>query len=84
MDTLKCTKLDFHRFAERQGWLLLYDNPRGDGSSVSYLLQDGNCIVADFDDVGLFKSLTDITNARTEVDSDSQDAKMNGDENGDE
>ena len=80
MDTLKCAKLDFHRFAERQGWLLLYDNPIEEGSNVSYLLQDGNCIVADFDESGLFKSLTDITNARLEVESSSQDAKMDGGE----
>ncbi len=74
-EPIKCSKYKFHDFCERQGWLLLYDTITEEKSSICYLLQDGNAIVADFDTIGEFKALTDITNCRVAVDRDSNDTK---------
>ena len=75
MDDYTCPKYKFHDFAKRQGWLLLYDSLKDDGSSVGYLLQNGNSIVADFDAIGNLTAMTDITNARITSKDNSEETK---------
>jgi hypothetical protein len=63
MDTLLCNKLTFHTFAERQGWLLLFDKVSEDKSEIGYLLQDGGTIFATFNVDGNFDHMNDTRNA---------------------
>jgi hypothetical protein len=72
METLKCTKLQFHTFAEHQGWLLLFDKMTDDKSEVGYLLQTGGVIFAVYID-GLFDHMNDTTNATIAVNSKEDD-----------
>ena len=67
MDTLKCTKLQFHTFGEKQGWLLLFDKVNDSGSEIGYLLPSGSTIYAHFDIDGYFEHLNDNCNATIEV-----------------
>ena len=66
METLLCNKYSFHTFAERQGWLLLFDKMTDNKSEVGYLLQSGSSIFAVFID-GLFDHMNDTTAATLEV-----------------
>jgi hypothetical protein len=68
MNTLLCNKLQFHNFAEHQGWLLLFDKMTDNKSEVGYLLQSGSSIFAVFID-GLFDHMNDNTNASLSVNS---------------
>jgi len=63
MDTLKCNKYQFHTYAEKQGWLLLYDKPTDTGSEIAYLLQRGETIFAVFNIDGYFDHMNDTCNA---------------------
>lgn len=67
METLKCTKLQYHTYAEKQEWLLLFDKPTETGSEIAYLLQHGETILAVFDIDGYFEHLNDNCNATIEV-----------------
>jgi len=66
MNTLKCSKYQFHTFAEHQGWLLLFDKMTDDKSEVGYLLQNGSSIYAVFFN-GLFDHMYDTANAEINV-----------------
>ena len=72
METLKCNKLSFHTFCERQGWLLLFDKMTDTKSEVGYLLQTGSSIFAVFID-GLFDHMNDTTAATIAVNSKEDD-----------
>lgn len=56
---MKCHKSKFAAFAEKQGWLELYDTLNDKGSEMGYLLQDGASITAYFDESANFRCLTD-------------------------
>ena len=68
METLLCNKYSFHTFAERQGWLLLFDKMTDNKSEVGYMLQTGGVIFAVFID-GEFDHMNDTTNASLSVNS---------------
>ena len=74
MDILLGTKLQFHTFAERQGWLLLFDKMTDNKSEVGYLLQSGSSIFAVFID-GVFDHMNDTTAATIAVNSEEDDAE---------
>jgi hypothetical protein len=67
MDTLKCTKLQFHTFAEKQGWLLLFDEVSDTGSKIGYMLPSGSTIFVVFDTDGNFDHMNDTTAATIEI-----------------
>jgi hypothetical protein len=72
MNTLLCSKNAFHVFAERQGWLLLFDKMTDNKSEIGYLLQTGSSIFAVFID-GLFDHMNDTTAATIAVNSKEDD-----------
>ena len=72
MEILLCNKLQFHTFAERQGWLLLFDKMTDNKSEVGYLLQSGSSIFAVFID-GLFDHMNDNTAATISVNTQEDD-----------
>ena len=67
METLKCTKLQFHTFAEKQGWLLLFDEVSDTGSKIGYMLTSGSTIFVVFDTDGNFDNMDDTTGATLEI-----------------
>lgn len=75
METLLCNKLQFHTFAEHQGWLLLFDKMTEDKSEVGYLLQSGSVIFTVFDIEGNFDRMNDTANTFISI---------NGEENNDD
>ena len=79
MDLLACNKLQFHTFAEHQGWLLLFDKMTDNKSEIGYLLQTGSSIYAVFID-GLFDHMNDNTNASISVNSKDESAEDDDDE----
>ena len=74
METLLCNKYSFHTFAERQGWLLLFDKMTDNKSEIGYLLSTGSSIFAVFID-GLFDHINDTTAATIAVNSEEDDAE---------
>jgi len=71
---MKCTKSKFADFAEKHGWLELYDKPNDKGSEIGYLLPDGSGLVAFFDLEANFRVLNDVTNVCMDADGEN-DAK---------
>lgn len=63
MEDMRCPKFQFHDFAARQGWLLLFDKVENEESLVSYLLPIGLTILIHFDSIGNFRNMTDTSNA---------------------
>jgi len=59
---MKCTKSKFADYAEKQGWLELYDRVTDKGSEIGYILQDGCSITAYFDHEANFRFLNDAQN----------------------
>jgi hypothetical protein len=59
---MKCGKPKFADFAEKYGWLELYDKPNDKGSEMGYILPDGSSLTVYFDFAAEFRVLNDVTN----------------------
>jgi hypothetical protein len=64
MDVVRCSKYQFHEFAEQQQhWFLLFDAVIELGSCIGYLLPNGQTIFVRFDSDGFFSNMSDTYNA---------------------
>jgi hypothetical protein len=67
---MKCTKSKFSDYAEKHGWLELYDRPNDKGSEIGYILPHGFSLTVYFDVEVNFRVLNDVTNVCMDAEND--------------